>query len=81
MVAAPPDYVPPVVKKPKPKEEKVQKPDMALSDLVDRRSPLADQLKALRERVRSMKPEVRTGSTGPSRDGSRLASEGTPGDS
>ncbi|HCP10920.1 MAG TPA: translation initiation factor IF-2, partial [Planctomycetaceae bacterium] len=29
--------------------EKVQKPDMALSDLVDRRSPLADQLKALRE--------------------------------
>lgn len=49
MVAAPPDYVPPVVKKPKPKEEKVQKPDMALSDLVDRRSPLADQLKALRE--------------------------------
>jgi len=49
MVAAPPDYTPPVVKKPKPKEEKVQKPDMALSDLVDRRSPLADQLKALRE--------------------------------
>jgi translation initiation factor IF-2 len=49
MVAAPPDYTPPVIKKPKPKEEKVQKPDMALSDLVDRRSPLADQLKALRE--------------------------------
>jgi translation initiation factor IF-2 len=48
-VAAPPDYTPPVIKKPKPKEEKVQKPDMALSDLVDRRSPLADQLKALRE--------------------------------
>ena len=49
MVAAPPDYVAPVIKKPKPKDEKAQKPDMALSDLVDRRSPLADQLKALRE--------------------------------
>ncbi|MFM7922766.1 MAG: translation initiation factor IF-2 N-terminal domain-containing protein, partial [Planctomycetaceae bacterium] len=49
MVAAPPDYVAPVIKKPKPKDEKAQKPDMALSDLVDRRIPLADQLKALRE--------------------------------
>jgi translation initiation factor IF-2 len=48
LVAAPPEYVAPVVRKPKPKEEKVQKPDMSLSDLVDRRSPLADQLQALR---------------------------------
>ncbi|MFM7058468.1 MAG: translation initiation factor IF-2 [Planctomycetota bacterium] len=48
LVAAPPEYVAPVVRKPKPKEEKVQKPDMSLSELVDRRSPLADQLQALR---------------------------------
>jgi len=49
MVAARPTYVAPTVKKPKPREEKVQKPDMSLSDIVDRRSPLADQLKALRK--------------------------------
>lgn len=49
IVAAPPEYVPPTIKKPKPKEEKVQKPDMSLSELVDRRSPLADQLSALRK--------------------------------
>ena len=49
LVAAVPEYVPPVAKKPKAKEEKAQKPDMSLSELVDRRSPLADQLKALRK--------------------------------
>jgi len=49
MVAAPPTYVPPTAKKVKPREEKAQKPDMSLSDIVDRRSPLADQLKALRK--------------------------------
>lgn len=49
IVAARPDYVPPTIKKPKPKEERVQKPDMSLSELVDRRSPLADQLTALRK--------------------------------
>lgn len=49
MVAAPPTYVPPTAKKTKPREEKVQKPDMSLSEIVDRRSPLADQLKALRK--------------------------------
>ena len=49
MVAAPPTYTPPVTKKPKVREEKAQKPDMALSDIVDRRSPLADQLKQLKQ--------------------------------
>ncbi len=47
MVAAPPDYVPPVVKKPKPKEEKAQKPVIGLSELVDRKSPLREQLDQL----------------------------------
>jgi len=49
MVAAPPTYVPPTAKKTKPREEKVQKPDMSLSEIVDRQSPLADQLIALRK--------------------------------
>lgn len=49
MVAAPPTIQAPPVKKAKPREEKVQKPDMSLSEIVDRRSPLADQLKALRK--------------------------------
>ncbi|MFM7036994.1 MAG: translation initiation factor IF-2 [Planctomycetaceae bacterium] len=62
LVAAPPEYVAPVVRKPKPKEEKVQKPDMSLSDLVDRRSPLADQLQALR-RAREEHEAVETPGT------------------
>ena len=49
MVAAAPTLPTPSVKKAKPREEKVQKPDMSLSEIVDRRSPLADQLKALRK--------------------------------
>ncbi len=49
IVAAAPSYVAPTVKKVKPKEEKAQKPDMALSDIVDRSSPLRDQLTALRK--------------------------------
>ena len=49
MVAAPPTLPTPVVKKPKIRDEKAQKPDMSLSEIVDRRSPLADQLKALRK--------------------------------
>jgi translation initiation factor IF-2 len=48
IVAAPPTYTPPVTKKPKPREERAQKPDMALSDIVDRRSPLADQMRQLK---------------------------------
>jgi translation initiation factor IF-2 len=49
MVAAAPAYTPPVVKKPKAREDRVQKPDMALSDIVDRRSPLAEQLRQLKD--------------------------------
>ena len=49
MVAAPPTLPTPVAKKPKVRDEKAQKPDMSLSEIVDRRSPLADQLKALRK--------------------------------
>ncbi len=49
MVAAPPTIQTPPARKVKPREEKVQKPDMSLSEIVDRRSPLADQLKALRK--------------------------------
>ena len=49
MVAAPPSLPTPVTKKPKVRDEKAQKPDMSLSEIVDRRSPLADQLKALRK--------------------------------
>ena len=49
MVATAPTLPTPSVKKTKPREEKVQKPDMSLSEIVDRRSPLADQLKALRK--------------------------------
>jgi translation initiation factor IF-2 len=49
MVAAPPTMQTPVAKKPKVRDEKAQKPDMSLSEIVDRRSPLADQLKSLRK--------------------------------
>jgi translation initiation factor IF-2 len=49
MVAAPPTMPTQPAKKTEVREEKVQKPDMSLSEIVDRRSPLADQLKALRK--------------------------------
>lgn len=53
MVAAPPSYTPPPApKRQKEREEKVQKPDVALSEIVDRQSPLADQLKHVK-RVRA----------------------------
>jgi translation initiation factor IF-2 len=61
LVAAAPTYVPPTVKKPKPKEEKVQKPDMSLSDIVDRRSPLAEQLSALRKAKEDHDAGITTG--------------------
>ena len=48
IVAAAPTYVPPTIKKPKPRDEKAQKPDMSFKGIVDSSSPLADQLKALR---------------------------------
>lgn len=49
MVAAAPSLPTPTVKKSKPRDEKAQKPDMSLSEIVDRRSPLDVQLKALRK--------------------------------
>lgn len=49
LVAEAPTFTPPTVKKPKAKEDRVQKPDMALSDIVDRRSPLAEQLRQLKD--------------------------------
>jgi translation initiation factor IF-2 len=49
LVAAAPTYVAPVIKKPKAKDEKSQKPDITLSEIVDRASPLKDQLSALRK--------------------------------
>ncbi|MBL8811420.1 MAG: translation initiation factor IF-2 [Planctomycetaceae bacterium] len=74
MVAAPPDYVPPVVKKPKPREEKAQKPVIGLSELVDRKSPLHEQLDALRKaRQQQEGGEVApTRSRGPVNKGSLL---------
>jgi len=48
IVAAAPTYVAPTIKKPKPRDEKAQKPDMSFKGIVDSSSPLADQLKALR---------------------------------
>jgi len=48
IVAAAPTYVAPTIKKPKPRDEKAQKPDMSFKGIVDSTSPLADQLKALR---------------------------------
>ena len=50
LVAAPPSFQPPPVKaKPKKSSEKAMKPDMALSDIVDQASPLADQLRQLKQ--------------------------------
>jgi translation initiation factor IF-2 len=48
VIAAPPAYTPPIIKKARPKDEKAQKPDVSLSAIVDRSSPLAEQLKALK---------------------------------
>ncbi|MEZ6059998.1 MAG: translation initiation factor IF-2 [Planctomycetaceae bacterium] len=58
LVAAPPTYTPPAIKaKQKPRDERVQKPDMALSDIVDRQSPLADQLQQLKRAQASTEAE------------------------
>ena len=49
MVATPPTFSPPPApKRPAKREEKVQKPDMALADIVDRQSPLANQMQQLK---------------------------------
>lgn len=50
MVAAPPQYQPPAIKpKPKKQTEKAMKPDISIGDIVDVNSPLANQLKQLKE--------------------------------
>lgn len=49
LVASAPIIAPPTIKKPKPKEEKAQKPDMSFKGIVDSSSPLSEQLKALRK--------------------------------
>ncbi|MEQ9411637.1 MAG: translation initiation factor IF-2 [Fuerstiella sp.] len=50
LVAAPPTYQPPVIKaKPQKSGEKAMKPDIALENIVDRSSPLADQLRQLKQ--------------------------------
>ncbi len=50
LVAAPPMYQPPVIKaKPKKADEKAMKPDISLEQIVDKSSPLADQLKQLKQ--------------------------------
>lgn len=50
MVAAAPAYQPPIPKpKPKKPSEKAMKPDIALENIVDRSSPLADQLRQLKQ--------------------------------
>lgn len=68
MVAAPPSYTPPPApKRPKEREEKVQKPDMALSDIVDRQSPLADQL----QQLKSARAEHEGGTPGKGRGAKR----------
>ncbi|MEZ6132294.1 MAG: translation initiation factor IF-2 [Planctomycetaceae bacterium] len=49
LVAAPPSYQPPVIKaKPKKPDEKAMKPEISLDRIVDRASPLADQLRQLK---------------------------------
>ncbi|MCA9049356.1 MAG: translation initiation factor IF-2 N-terminal domain-containing protein, partial [Planctomycetaceae bacterium] len=61
LVAAPPSYQPPVPKTKSVKTtEKAMKPDMALSDIIDRSSPLADQIKKLKE-VRAEHDDVSQG--------------------
>ncbi len=77
LVAAPPEYVPPVVKRAKPKEEKAQKPDMSLSELVDRRSPLADQLKALRKHREEHEEREAGGGEAPGRRGRQPVARGS----
>jgi len=73
MVAAPPSYTPPATpKRKKEREEKAQKPDMALSDIVDRQSPLADQLKQLKSARAEHDGEPRSGRSRGAKKGSLL---------
>ncbi len=70
LVAAPPAYKPPAIKsKQKPKDERAQKPDMALSDIIDKQSPLADQLQQLKRAQASTEADGDARAKGRSRAG------------
>lgn len=75
-VAAPPIYQPPVVKaKPKPSGEKAMKPDISLDNIVDRSSPLADQLQQLKKARAEHEGEARQpGEAGRRKPGARKGS-------
>lgn len=62
LVAAAPTYQPPVPKpKPQKAPEKAMKPDISLDNIVDRASPLAEQLRQLRQAQAAHDGEERTG--------------------
>ncbi len=63
LVAAPPIYQPPVIKaKPKKTDEKAMKPTVSLEQIVDKSSPLADQLKQLKQAKAEHDGVLQTGS-------------------
>lgn len=74
LVAAPPSYQPPVVKpKAKKPDEKAMKPEISLDKVVDRGSPLADQLRQLKQaREEHETPGTKAGSRRGARKGSLL---------
>lgn len=74
MVAAPPSYQPPVVKpKAKKPDEKAMKPEISLDKVVDRGSPLADQLRQLKQaREEHETPGTKAGNRRGPRKGSLL---------
>lgn len=74
LVAAPPSYQPPVVKpKPKKADEKAMKPEISLDKVVDRGSPLADQLRQLKQaREEHETPGTKAGNRRGARKGSLL---------
>ncbi len=76
LVAAPPSFQPPVIKqKPKKSGEKAMKPEISLDKIVDRASPLADQLAQLKKARDQHEGDATTpsGRRGGSRKGSLLA--------
>lgn len=74
LVAAPPSFQPPVIKqKPKKSDEKAMKPEISLDKIVDRASPLADQLAQLKK-ARDQHEGDSGAPTGGRRGGSRKGS-------
>ncbi len=75
LVAAPPTYQAPIVKaKPKKPSEKAMKPDISLETIVDRSSPLADQLRQLKKVRAEHEGEPGAGQPGGRRQGARKGS-------